>query len=62
MMRTMPSQQSAMTVLVGRLNAGWSMCQTEKDPAKRERLEDHWIALLHDYEAVCDRSMSREVV
>ncbi len=39
-------------ILAGRLNAGWAMCEFEADPAKRARLEDHWIALLHQYEAM----------
>jgi hypothetical protein len=61
MMRTISPPQSTVAVLVERLNTGWAMCQAETDPAQRRRLEDHWIALLHDYETACDQSMSREV-
>ncbi len=40
-------------VLAGRLNTGWLMCDREPDPDRKHRLEDHWIDLLHRYEAVC---------
>ena len=43
-------------VLAGRLNAGWVMIGAEPDDAKRARLEDHWIALLRQYEDACDRA------
>ncbi len=46
----------AMHVLVGRLNTGWIVCEREADPAKRTRLEDHWIALLRQYESACDQA------
>ena len=53
---------NAMHVLVGRLNTGWIVCEREADPAKRTRLEDHWIALLRQYEDACDRAeMAQEV-
>lgn len=42
-------------VIVGRLNTGWVMINAEPDPATRTRLEDHWIALLRQYEAMCDQ-------
>ncbi len=49
-------------VLAGRLNAGWVMIAAEPDDAKRARLEDHWIALLHQYENAWDRAeMAQEV-
>lgn len=41
-------------VHVGRLDTGWSMIDRELDPERKERLEDHWIALLHEYETACD--------
>ncbi len=44
-------------VLGGRLNAGWVMIAAEPDDAKRARLEDHWIALLHQYEDACDQAV-----
>jgi len=47
---------NAMHVLVGRLNTGWIVCEREADPVKRARLEDHWIALLHQYEEAWDRA------
>ena len=43
-------------VLAGRLSAGWVMIDAEPDDAKRARLEDHWIVLLHAYEAACDQA------
>lgn len=48
---------SAAHELIDRLNAGWVMCDAEPDPARRARLEDHWIRLLHLYEECIDRSM-----
>ena len=52
-----------IAILAGRLNAGWIMCETEPDDAKRARLEDHWIALLHDYERLVDgtRHIAKEI-
>ncbi len=50
---------SNVLILAGRLNAGWLMIDAETDPAKRGRLEDHWIALLHEYEAACDAADHR---
>ena len=41
-------------VLVGRLNTGWTVCEQETDVDRKARLEDHWIALLHQYEALGD--------
>lgn len=38
-------------VLVARLHAGWRLIDDERDPARRSRLEDHWIRLLREYEA-----------
>ena len=48
-----------LIALVDRLNVGWAMCEREADPAKRTRLEDHWISLLHAYEAACDQCPAR---
>ena len=47
---------SELIALVDRLNVGWAMCEREVDPAKRTRLENHWIVLLHAYEAACDQA------
>jgi hypothetical protein len=48
---------NARHVLVVRLDTGWIVCEREADPAKRTRLEDHWISLLHAYEAACHREL-----
>jgi len=48
-------RENVALVIVDRLNAGWAMIDVESNPAKRTRLEDHWIALLRQYEAVCDQ-------
>ena len=40
-------------VLAGRLNTGWLVIEAERNPDRRARLEDHWIRLLHEYEAAC---------
>jgi hypothetical protein len=50
------NDDSAVHLLAGRLNAGWVMIDAETDPAKRTRLEDHWIALLRQYESACDQA------
>jgi hypothetical protein len=42
--------------LTGRLNTGWVMCEREQDAELKDRLEDHWIRVLHQYEAACDQS------
>lgn len=44
-------------VLADRLDRGWNLINTEPDPARRSKLEDHWIALLRDYEAACDQAI-----
>jgi len=46
----------AVHVLVGRLDTGWIVCEREADPAKRARVESHWIALLRRYEFACDQA------
>ncbi len=43
-------------VLAGRLDTGWTMCESETDPTRKERLEEHWLRLLREYEAACDRA------
>ncbi len=43
-------------VLAGRLSAGWIVCEREVDPAKRTRLENHWLVLLRRYEFACDQA------
>ena len=45
-----------VAVLVGRLNTGWIVCEREADPARRTRLEDYWLVLLHLYESACDQA------
>lgn len=46
-------------VLAGRLTTGWLVIDAERDPARKQRLEDHWIHLLHDYETACDGAHPR---
>lgn len=46
----------AVRLLADRLNAGWVMIGAEPDDAKRARLEDHWLVLLHEYESACDQA------
>lgn len=41
-------------VLAGRLNTGWLMIEAEPNPTKKEKLEDHWLRLLRQYEVACD--------
>jgi hypothetical protein len=41
-------------VLVGRLNVGWLMIDREPDSERRASLEHHWLALLREYEMICD--------
>lgn len=45
---------NSKAALEQRLAKGWAMCDAEPDPRKRERLEHHWIALLREYETMCD--------
>ena len=54
-------RENVALVIVGRLNAGWVMIDTEPDPEKRTRLEDHWIALLHQYEDACVRDVPDQI-
>ncbi len=49
--------ETVVRVLVGRLNTGWILCDRESDSKRQEHLEDHWIALLHQYEAICDQAI-----
>jgi len=44
--------------LSGPLVTGWAICETERDPARKTELEDHWIGLLHQYESECDQQLS----
>ena len=41
-------------ILEQRLDHGWELCDAATDPAEYQRLEDHWIRLLHAYERACD--------
>ncbi len=43
-------------IIAGRLNTGWLMIDRETDPARKERLEEHWLCLLHAYESACEPS------
>jgi hypothetical protein len=36
--------------LLERLELGWQLCEEEADPARKMRLETHWIGLLRSYE------------
>ena len=38
-------------ILRGRLDTGWALCERERAPTRRKQLEEHWVALLHEYEA-----------
>jgi hypothetical protein len=42
--------------LVERLETGWWMIDDEPDPARKWRLETHWIGLLRAYEE-CDTQL-----
>jgi len=44
-------------VLRDRLERGWTLCASARDATERERLEDHWLRLLGQYEARCDASL-----
>lgn len=46
-------------VLAGRLATGWVMCDQERDPTRKQRLEDHWLRLLREYERACDEGEPR---
>ena len=48
-------------LLAGRLAVGWTMIDRETDPGGKERLEDHWIRLLHEYEERIDQSVQTGV-
>lgn len=51
------STPSRTAVLVQRLERGWGICEAaaraEKSAAEVRRLDDHWLALLADYESAC---------
>ena len=47
--------QNEICALEVRLDIGWVRCEEERDPVERNRLEDHWIGLLGQYEERCDR-------
>jgi hypothetical protein len=43
--------------LYARLERGWAICEAaarRADAGERERLDDHFIALLREYERTCD--------
>jgi hypothetical protein len=44
----------AVLTLEGRLHLGWMRCETQSDPTLRDLYVDHWIGLLHEYEAACN--------
>lgn len=44
------SHLRALGEMEDRLDRGWMMCEAETDPERQRRLDDHWIALLHQYE------------
>jgi UDP-N-acetyl-D-mannosaminuronate dehydrogenase len=43
-----------LQVLVGRLDTGWVICEQERDPERLVALEEHWIALLHEYDGAIE--------
>lgn len=43
----------AAVELVKRLERGWRMCQQERDPDRKAKLEKHWCGLLRQYESQC---------
>ncbi|MGI8405786.1 MAG: hypothetical protein ACR2OE_13665 [Thermomicrobiales bacterium] len=51
--------------LIARLDHGWELCEVATNPKERDRLEDCWIRLLHDYErevnAEFDAAIMKEV-
>lgn len=53
--KTMESPNEELDILVSRLDVGWSMCDHESDPDRKQRLEEHWTSLLNAYETTCDR-------
>ncbi|MGB3330977.1 MAG: hypothetical protein WBA46_18580 [Thermomicrobiales bacterium] len=42
---------------VDRLERGWTLCDVAND-IRRDRLDGHWIALLHGYESLMDTSLA----
>lgn len=53
-----PIASDHVLVLVCQLDTSWTLIDVETDPAKKARLEDHWIHVLRDYEAACDAEVS----
>ena len=45
-------------LLAGRLAVGWTMCERETDPARKQQLESHWLAVLHAYEEASEQSVA----
>lgn len=43
-----------ISTLIARLDRGWELCKATTDPVERDRLESHWIRLLHEYERAVD--------
>jgi hypothetical protein len=48
------------TELVRRLDRGWLLIEQATNPVKRAHLEDHWLELLRQYEALVDAEMESE--
>jgi hypothetical protein len=46
-------------ILAGRLATGWVMIDQEPHPNRAARLEDFWLALLHEYKRVVDAECDR---
>ena len=38
-----------------RLEMGWQKCELARSAEEKQQLEDFWIKLLDQYEALCDR-------
>ncbi|MGC4191943.1 MAG: hypothetical protein QM589_12400 [Thermomicrobiales bacterium] len=41
--------------LADRLETGWNRCDEAPPGPERDRLEGHWVGLLHDLERIYDR-------
>ena len=44
-----------IAALYARLERGWQLIDATTDPRERRRLEDHWLALLRQYERACNQ-------
>jgi hypothetical protein len=51
----------SLLTLERRLVHGWTVCNAETNPARRTWLEEHWAALLQEYERACDTPLWKAV-